>query len=438
MTDAIAHYHELLADPDLAEASHVMLEDQLRRRDMMFGDRPLCTVLRPRFFSPERFRWLAARIAPLLVAFQRAHQAAMTQPALRAQFRLADWEESLVLADPGLQRCASPHGRLDCFLIRTGRTRWHLRNTTPRRRQAPGTTTLLAELVRRHPGHAGVPAAVRSPAGAGAPGRRHGRPRCLAASFRADGTGPRIAIVDWDDVPTRSRIPDLSGVLPVPGARGRDRGSAVDGIPGWPAVRRWRAGRPDLQASAHQRAGRAGRTRTRRGPRRARPGRLHGESLPLQAAAQEGQPGRALRRAQRRPVHRRPARGDADDDPLDPGSGRATHRVPRTSGSTSCRSSPNTASSWCSSRTTTTAGPAIVLGWDVADGRMGVRPGDALARLPYIVQERIGHPQRAVSGAGRRDSCRWSTGCWTPRRSCCPEAASTAASRGSRPRRCST
>ena len=53
MQDAIAHYHELLTD-ELAQASDAMLTDQLRRRGLVFGDRPIATVLRPRFMTLDR------------------------------------------------------------------------------------------------------------------------------------------------------------------------------------------------------------------------------------------------------------------------------------------------------------------------------------------------------------------------------------------------
>ncbi len=38
MNPAIDFYHSLLT-PDVAEASHVMLEEQLRARGLIFGDR---------------------------------------------------------------------------------------------------------------------------------------------------------------------------------------------------------------------------------------------------------------------------------------------------------------------------------------------------------------------------------------------------------------
>ena len=53
MNPAIDFYHSLLT-PDIAEASHVMLEEQLRARGLIFGERALATVLRPRLMSPEQ------------------------------------------------------------------------------------------------------------------------------------------------------------------------------------------------------------------------------------------------------------------------------------------------------------------------------------------------------------------------------------------------
>jgi uncharacterized circularly permuted ATP-grasp superfamily protein len=200
MTDAISLYHDLLAESDVALASHVMLEEQLRRREMVFGDRPLCTVLRPRFFTPEQVRTLSFRITRLMGAFARAHQAAMTDVALRAQFRLAEWEEPLVLADPGF-KSPSPHGRLDCFQVdETGVLALTEYNAeTP---AGAGFNDLLAEAfavipvmrkfrrrydVRPIPARPGVATVILD----------------AWKEFSGRWQGPRIAIVDWDDVPTR-------------------------------------------------------------------------------------------------------------------------------------------------------------------------------------------------------------------------------------------
>ena len=197
--EAIARYHEILAEPEVAEASHAMLDAELRRRNMVFGGRPLCTVLRPRFLSADGYRLLAGRMQALMRVFGRAHAAAMTDPALRAQFRLADWEETLVLADPGYQS-ASPHGRLDCFEdpATGGISLTEYNAETP---AGAGFNDLLTEAF------AAIPVMRRF--------RRQWDIRPLPAragvvsvlldawrEFSGRGERPRIAIVDWDDVPT--------------------------------------------------------------------------------------------------------------------------------------------------------------------------------------------------------------------------------------------
>lgn len=203
MNDAIQVYHELLLQDDLALASHAMLEDQLRRRRMVFGDRPLCTVLRPRFFSPEAFRVLGHRMLSLMGAFHRVHEAAMADAAVRAQFQLAEWEEQLVLADPGYSS-PSPHGRLDCFQVDATDT-LALTEYNAETPAGAGYNDLLADCfavipvmrafrqrfdVRPVPARPGVATAILD----------------AWREFSGRWEGPRIAIADWDDVPTRTEF----------------------------------------------------------------------------------------------------------------------------------------------------------------------------------------------------------------------------------------
>jgi hypothetical protein len=93
LQEAIDHYHELLGDAALAGETAGQLQDQMHRRGLYFGARPLCSVLRPRFLTEMQYRYLQTRTRVLLPAFARAHDAAMADPAFRAQFRLEDWEE---------------------------------------------------------------------------------------------------------------------------------------------------------------------------------------------------------------------------------------------------------------------------------------------------------------------------------------------------------
>jgi hypothetical protein len=115
LRDGIDEYHALLTD-SLAAESQGQLDAQLRERGLFFGERPLCSVLRPRFLSPTQYRFLQQRAAVVLRAFRKAHRAALVDDALLAQFRLSDWERDLAHVDPGF-RDASPVSRLDAFFV---------------------------------------------------------------------------------------------------------------------------------------------------------------------------------------------------------------------------------------------------------------------------------------------------------------------------------
>src|SRR5205814_8106450 len=79
-----------------------------------FGERPVCTVLRPRFLTPAQYRLLHDAVKALLPAFQAAYDRALADPAFRHQFRLRDWEDELLAIDPGY-RDPSPTSRFDSF-----------------------------------------------------------------------------------------------------------------------------------------------------------------------------------------------------------------------------------------------------------------------------------------------------------------------------------
>ncbi len=199
MHPSIDHYHSLLT-PEIAQASHAMLEDQLRRRGLIFGDRPLCTVLRPRLTTPARLRLLEQRVAALTRAFRKAGKAALYDADLRAQFRLAPWEEELVQDDPGFH-APSPSSRLDLFVM-----------------EDPGSMA-VTEYNAETPAGAGFNDALteafidlpimrrfsRRYALRPMPTRHHVGHALLDAwqEFSGGWTLPRVAIVDWDDVPTR-------------------------------------------------------------------------------------------------------------------------------------------------------------------------------------------------------------------------------------------
>ncbi|HEX5727564.1 MAG TPA: hypothetical protein VFX98_18980 [Longimicrobiaceae bacterium] len=203
LREAFETWHGLLESDDLAAETAGRMEEEHRRRGMYFGDRALCTVLRPRFLTPEQYRWVRGRVQTLARAFGRAHERAVADDAFRARFHLLDWEEELVRHDPGFPS-PCPTSRPDAFYDSEAQT---LRFTefnaeTP---AAPAYMDVLSEVflalpvmrefLRTHVVHP-LPA-------------RHGVLHALTGAFRSwSGTreAPRIGILDWADVPTYSEF----------------------------------------------------------------------------------------------------------------------------------------------------------------------------------------------------------------------------------------
>ncbi len=202
MRDAIATYHGLLTD-SVASETFAQLDAQQRSRGLFFGDRPLCTVLRPRFFDPAQYRWLQHRAAVLLRAFDRVHRKALADPAFRGQFGLLDWEERLVKIDPGF-RSPTPTSRLDAFFVDDGAgvkfTEYNAETPAGGGYNDALTDVFLGlpvmrEFLRTYQLRP-LPIA-------------HSVMHCLLDAFaqwRGTTEAPNVAILDWREVPTYSEF----------------------------------------------------------------------------------------------------------------------------------------------------------------------------------------------------------------------------------------
>ena len=201
MTEHVDAFHELLTD-DVAQATAAMLDEQLRRRDLFFGDRALCTVLRPRLMLADDHVTLGRRVEVLMRAFSVAYAAAIEQPTVRRALRLADWEEQMLATDPGFSD-PSPHSRLDLFLDDDGGMALTEYNAeTP---AGAGFSDALTDaffelpvmrLYARDYDVRPLPA-------------RHAVARAVLDSWHAfsgSWRAPSIAIVDWPDLPTRTEF----------------------------------------------------------------------------------------------------------------------------------------------------------------------------------------------------------------------------------------
>jgi hypothetical protein len=201
--EAVEIYHNLLTD-EIAQASQEQLDQQLRQRGLYFGQRPLCTVLRPRFLTPRQYRFLRQRVRIILQAFRKAYQAAMADPNVLRQIGLEDWEQELIQDDPGYAE-PTPLSRLDAFYVTS---REELR-FTEYNAEVPAASAyndsfsdlfyglpIMREFLRQYE--------VRSLP------TRHNVFNVLMAIYRewrgVSGEMPRVAILDWREVPTYSEF----------------------------------------------------------------------------------------------------------------------------------------------------------------------------------------------------------------------------------------
>jgi hypothetical protein len=196
---AVDHYHELLSD-ELAGESQAALEAELRSRGLFFGERPLCTVLRPRFLAPAQYRFMQERSAVLLRAFDRVYHAALEDAVLRQQFGLVDWEEALIERDPGFPN-ASPTSRIDAFYL----PEHDVMHLTEYNAETPAGAAYSDALTEAFFALPVMGPFLRRFDVRPLPSR-HGVLHALLGAYAAWGGDqhktPRIAILDWREVPT--------------------------------------------------------------------------------------------------------------------------------------------------------------------------------------------------------------------------------------------
>ncbi len=203
LTEAIITYHDLLTD-QVAQDTQEQLTEQMRDRGLFFGERPLCSVLRPRFLTPEQYMYMRRGIRPLLRAFEKISRMAVADTEFRAQFGLFDWEEPLIQIDPGFKG-HSPLGRLDSFFVTEGES-MQLK-FTEYNAEVPAASAyndvlnsaffglpVMGEFLKRY--------SVRTIP------TRHSVMHVLLQAYQEWGGNrrPQIAILDWDEVPTRSEF----------------------------------------------------------------------------------------------------------------------------------------------------------------------------------------------------------------------------------------
>ena len=205
--DAIAYYHDLCIQEQLAQKSWEMIVPEMAARDLVFGERPLCTVMRPMFHSGLSWSYLCARTSLTLSAFRKLSDAMLDDAALRAQLFLTP-EEELLAALPTGYATNIPTARLDSFFTRhtDGNFTLHFIEFNGESPAGMAYNDVLAELFLETPllqrfGERYHVEPILS--------RRHAVDALLRVYSEWRGNSsklPDVAIVDWAGVPTTSEF----------------------------------------------------------------------------------------------------------------------------------------------------------------------------------------------------------------------------------------
>ena len=101
ITSLIDHYNELALTDNLGADSWDVLAPALQEHKVVFGNRPLCTVVRPLFHTRRGWDYLRHRTELILQVFAKLTDAALADPALRAQIHLTPMEEEMIQLPTG-------------------------------------------------------------------------------------------------------------------------------------------------------------------------------------------------------------------------------------------------------------------------------------------------------------------------------------------------
>ena len=199
--NAVQYYHDLLT-AGWAEDSQAHLERYQKLHGLYFGDRPLCSVLRPRFMTFAQYDFLRDRVRLLASAFAKVHAAALADAGIRQQFGLTPQEEELLQDDPGFS-CAYPTSRLDAFFVSEQELKFTEFNS-----ETPAGAMYNHALCRLFLGMPVMRQFLKKWQAFNLP-THMGVVQALLESY-AEWAGrrdlPRIAILDWKEVPTYSEF----------------------------------------------------------------------------------------------------------------------------------------------------------------------------------------------------------------------------------------
>jgi len=128
--EAVARYHDLLADQKLADDSVTLLNEGLEHAKLIFGGRRLSPYLRPHFVTETDFARITTVCETVWSAIQKVKDAAITDESIVNDLGLTDIERDLIAIDPGYS-AVSPTSRLDSFLTQSAYSFVELNGESP-------------------------------------------------------------------------------------------------------------------------------------------------------------------------------------------------------------------------------------------------------------------------------------------------------------------
>jgi uncharacterized circularly permuted ATP-grasp superfamily protein len=198
---AIAEYHELLAaDETLTPATFEKLRSGMRKKRLLYGDRPIGIALRPHLLDRKQFRALTLSAEHVTSALEKIAAAVVQDPKLMDELGLTEAERRMTLVHPGFST-AGVTTRLDAF-VHSGEIKFVESNA-----ENPSSLSDQEELNR---------VLLELPVMANFARRYRLRQfspvekllETLLSVYREwGGSGvPNIAILDWKDLPTQSEF----------------------------------------------------------------------------------------------------------------------------------------------------------------------------------------------------------------------------------------
>lgn len=115
LKEAVAYYHQLLEDFDLAESSRLALDEGLEDARLIFGGRRLTPYLRPHFVTESDWTRIVGICETVWSALQKVKDAAISDETILDELGITEIEKELVAIDPKYKQ-VSPSARLDSFL----------------------------------------------------------------------------------------------------------------------------------------------------------------------------------------------------------------------------------------------------------------------------------------------------------------------------------